>query len=173
VQHFLPDHPGFVHFPLGLLAAAFVFELLGLIFRRDSLHDLGRGALFLGTLAALAAVGTGLAAEGLVKPVPRALGSLLDLHKLLALATAALAVILSMWRISVRKRYHGGVRAAFVAALAALAVAVLWTGHVGGRMVYDHGAGVTVGRRTYAAPRGTPAASSPNTPRPAGEAEAP
>ncbi|MBI5836424.1 MAG: DUF2231 domain-containing protein [Candidatus Eisenbacteria bacterium] len=149
----IPNHPAFVHFPLGLLAGAFVFELLGLIFKRQSLHDAGRAALFLGALGALVSVATGLAGEELLgEPQPPLLHDLIERHETLAFITAALAVVLCMWRIAVRKRYRGSTRALFVLALAVLCGVVLYTGHIGGKMVYEHGAAVTVGRRAFGSP---------------------
>jgi len=148
----IPDHPAFVHFPVALLCAAFLFELAALAFRRPALHDVGRANLYLGTLAALVAVGTGLWAEGLVDPRPPALDRLVGTHETLALVVASLAVVLSMWRVALRRRYAGARRGAFVLALGVLALLVLYTGHIGGRMVYDHGAAVTVGKRAIGAP---------------------
>jgi len=68
--------------------------------------------------------------------------------------------VLTMWRVALRRKYTGGTRALFVALLGALTAVTLFTGHIGGRLVYDHGAGVTVGRRTFGA-RGLPAESLP------------
>jgi len=163
MTQFFPNHPGFVHFPLGLLVGAFFFELVALVFRRPALHDVGRACLFLGTAAALVAVATGLWGERLVEPKPPALDALVDRHETLAFVTASLAVVLSMWRVAMRKSYAGGRRVAFVAGLAVLAAAVLYTGHVGGKMVYDHGAAVTVGQRSFA-PHRAPAPAPPAKP---------
>ena len=161
-----PNHPAFVHFPLALLAAAFFFELLGLVFKKPAFHDIGRANLFLGTVAALVAVGTGLWGEGLLDPVPPKLEALVDQHKFLGMLTASGAVMLSMWRVSLRRSYDGVARAAFVAALGGLAAVVLFTGHLGGRLVFDHGAAVTIGRRSFGS-KGLPAESLPPTPAPA------
>jgi uncharacterized membrane protein len=148
----IPNHPGFVHFPIGLLAAAFLFEALALAARRPALHDVGRACLFLGTVAAMVTVGTGIWGEKLVDPRPHELDQLIDRHETLAFLTLSLAIVLSMWRISMRKKYEGQKRLVFVALLGVLAVLVLLTGHIGGRMVYDHGAAVTVGKRTFGSP---------------------
>lgn len=163
-----PNHPAFVHFPLGLLAAAFFFELLGLVTKKPAFHDIGRANLFLGTLAALVAVGTGLWGEGLLDPVPPKLEALVDQHKFLGMLTASGAVLLTMWRVSLRKSYDGAARTAFVAALGGLAAVTLFTGHLGGRLVFDHGAAVTVGRRSFGAHQlpseSTPPAHAPSRP---------
>ena len=146
----LPNHPGFVHFPIGLLAAAFFFEALGLATKRPALHDVGRANLFLGTLATLVAVGTGLWGEKLLQGAPHSLHDLMDRHENLAFVVASGAVVLSMWRVALRKKYTGGTRTLFVALLGALTAVTLLTGHIGGKLVYDHGAGVSVGRRVLA-----------------------
>lgn len=147
-----PNHPAYVHFPLGLLAGAFLFELLGLIFKKPALHDVGRANLFMGTLAALVAVGTGLWGVGLVTPKPPGLEKMIDNHQTLAFASVSLAVVMCMWRVSLRKKYEGGARTMFVAGLGVLAALILFTGHLGGRMVYEHGAAVTVGKRAFGSP---------------------
>ena len=148
----IPNHPAFVHFPIALLSAAFFFELLGLLFRRDSLHDVGRAVLFLGTVCALVALGTGLWAEKLTDPGPRALEAVSEPHKTFAYVTVGLAVLLSVWRLAAGRKYQGPQRGLFVLGLAALTGVILWTGHLGGKMVYNHGAGVTVGKRCLGSP---------------------
>jgi uncharacterized membrane protein len=160
VNDFIPNHPVFVHFPIALLASAFFFELLGLLLRRQSLHDVGRALLFLGTFSALVAVGTGLWAEKLTDPGPRGLEAVSEPHKTWAFVTTGLAVVLCMWRIASRKKYAGSQRGLFVLGLAALTGVIFYTGHLGGQMVYDHGAGVTVGKRTLAS-KPLPAESYP------------
>ncbi len=56
-------HPLFVHLPLALWLAAFLFWAAGLATRRDRVFQAGRWLAYLAALGALAAVGTGLWAE--------------------------------------------------------------------------------------------------------------
>jgi uncharacterized membrane protein len=57
-------HPLFVHFPIALWATAVLFWGLALLRQQEELWRVGRWLLYLGSLGALAAVGTGLWAAG-------------------------------------------------------------------------------------------------------------
>jgi len=137
-------HPLVVHFPIALVPAA-AFALVGW-FVRDRVQWLVV-ALWLqvaGVAGAAAAVWSGEALEESVEgePMVEILGSF---HEELgewalrsALAVLAAVVISLVWHR--RAVNHPGVPApwrAFVAALGMVAAAlVLWTGHVGGTMVW-------------------------------------
>ena len=62
----LNAHPLFVHYPIALLTAALLFEVLWLIFRRESLFHAATAALVLGAVGALAAAASGLQAGAAV-----------------------------------------------------------------------------------------------------------
>jgi uncharacterized membrane protein len=153
-----PNHPAFVHFPLALLCVAFLFELLALITRKPLFADVARIALYLGTLGAIVAVATGLWGEPLTEGKPDAIEGMSESHKSLSLVVGGLAVLLSAWRLFVPRSLTAWRRGVYVIALGSTVALVLYTAHLGGSLVYDHGVGVTIGKRTFGS-KGLPAES--------------
>ncbi len=146
---FFPNHPAFVHFPLALLCVALLFEVLSVTTRRPLFGDLARLSLYLGTLGAIVAVGTGLWGEPLTEGKPDSIESMSEAHKNLSLVVGGLAVLLSAWRLFAARTLTGWRHGAFVLVRAGTVGFVLYTAHLGGRLVYDHGVGVTIGKRTF------------------------
>jgi uncharacterized membrane protein len=162
----LPNiHPGVVHFPIALLAAALAFDVAGLALRRPTWVDRTAAALFLlGALCAWAAVVTGERAADSLVNVPALVQPLVDEHHdwaertawfFSAVAVARLALLVSgrgarPWRLPAR------------ASLLAAALGGQWllygTADRGGALVYVHGLAVV---RPEAAPLG--AAEVPRT----------
>jgi len=56
-------HPRFVHFPIALLSTYVLFEIIGVVFKKEFFSKAAHLILFLGVLGALAAVLTGNRAE--------------------------------------------------------------------------------------------------------------
>ena len=56
-------HPKIVHFPIALLSAYALLEIIGIVFKNEFLSKTAHLFLFLGVLGALAAVLTGNQAE--------------------------------------------------------------------------------------------------------------
>lgn len=134
----LPLHPGLVHFPIALAVVGALAEVAYLAVRRPWLKLFGPILLSLALLGGGAAYFSGQAAEDPAEHqgVPeKAIGA----HEqacIIALSAVALAALLS-W--ATRPKGKGlGLAAVFAVAGAAL---MLYTGHLGGRLVFLHGAG--------------------------------
>jgi uncharacterized membrane protein len=148
----LPLHPGLVHFPIALAVVGALAEVAYLAVRRPWLKYFGPILLTLALLGGGAAYFSGEAAEDPAEHqgVPeKAIGA----HEqacLIALSAVALAALLS-WATRPKEKGLG------IAAIAAVAGAVLmlYTGHLGGRLVFLHGAGQVGQGATSGA--GTPA----------------
>ena len=134
-------HPVFVHFPIALLASAALFYLLGVLFKKDSLLQAGRWALYAGTLSAGLAIWTGLRAERTVEH-DAVVHEIIELHEKLAYVVAGLAVSLSAWTLAVKAAIPSKGKVVFIAALILLVVLIGQQADLGGRMVFLHGAGV-------------------------------
>jgi uncharacterized membrane protein len=85
-------HPVFVHFPVALWLAALGFEALAQLRAREEFHRTAVHLLFLGTLAGLLAVWTGLRAEATVSGESSVVGYVVEEHKLLMLTTTSFAI---------------------------------------------------------------------------------
>jgi len=132
-----PLHPIVVHFPIALFITAFLFELSGLLLRKEILHQT---AIMLYVLAALIAplvVRTGHWEAGrldLNHPV-------LDKHSLFAawLMWVSLMSLPLLWLLY--KKNPKIFRICFVLFAICAVVLITFTGHYGGRMVYEYGVG--------------------------------
>lgn len=134
----LEFHPSVVHFPIALVVVGALFALLYSALRRDWLRWFAPILLSLALLGAVAAYFSGQAAEDRAEEigVPH---DALEEHEsagIWALGTIALACLLS-WAT------HAPRRGVWVAALIAVlaAAATLRSGHLGGQLVFVHGAG--------------------------------
>lgn len=141
----LPVHPMVVHFPIALLAAGFVFELAGMLLRRQWLGHAALLLLVLGALGAVAAARTGEAAEESILETP-AIEEVLEEHedggKLTMWAFLGLAALRAV--LAWLKRFTAPVGWIFLVLWAAGLALLYETAHHGGQLVYTHGAGVSV-----------------------------
>jgi len=122
-------HPMLVHFPIALFITSVLFDLLGIWLTA------------LGVLTGLAAFASGdLAAEAAEKA--GIAESLIETHEHLAGATVGLFGALLAWRLLLRNRFGPRTQIAYwMAATVGLGL-LSATGHYGGSLVYEHGAGV-------------------------------
>ena len=141
----LPIHPLIVHAPIVLLIFSVLLELAGRALDADWARRSALVMLVIGALGAAAAVVTGTAAgeaaerQGVAE---QPIDSHEDAGKLtLALAVGAVVVRAASAKAGSLRSLVAGV--AFALQLAA-AIMVGVTGFRGGRLVYEHGAGVSV-----------------------------
>ncbi len=134
-------HPLIVHFPIGLLYAFFVMELLGFVLGKKELNAAATWMLYLGTIGAAAAVSAGLWAAHKV-PHTEEEHAIMARHRDFGLIVLTLSVILSAWRVRVKGVFSS--RARFLHLIVAFAVvtAIAFGADLGGLMVYKYGVGV-------------------------------
>jgi len=140
VQHLQNIHPLVVHFPIAFLVGAALFYFLSWIFRNQTFATTAFLLLILGTLAAVAAVGTGLYGEEGVMVSRSVREHLLEVHEELMLVTLGLSIVLTAWAFMVRpfpKKGRGLFLLLFVVLLGIMTVGADY----GARMVYDYNAG--------------------------------
>jgi uncharacterized membrane protein len=140
VQHLQNIHPLVVHFPIAFLAGAALFYFLSWVLRNQTFATTGFLFLILGTLAAGAAVGTGLyGGEGVM--VSRSVRQhLLETHEKFMLVTLGLSVALALWALIARPFPKKG-RWLFLLFLLVLLGTMTKGADYGARMVYDYNAG--------------------------------
>lgn len=138
-------HPLLVHFPIALLSAALVFELLALLLSKDSFVKTGWLLQVAGTIGLVAAVVTGLQASSQFDLSGTA-KEYLEMHEQIAFVVSALFAILLLWRIAERGNVPVRGRYWFYG-LFIVGVATMWTGAwYGGLLVYYFGVGVSFGQ---------------------------
>ena len=134
-------HALVVSFPVALLTTAVFFELAALVLKKDGLRRTGFALLLVGTVSAGVAVLIGLQAEDAIQHGP-AIHRLMEEHEELAYFTLGIFGVVALWRLVREGKMGGGERiAAFVLSLAGLGF-LADTGHHGGKMVFEHAAGV-------------------------------
>ncbi len=134
-------HPLLVHFPIALLTAFLIVELLAVIFKKENLEIVASWMLYLGTLGAMATVAAGwLAAQSI--PHGSAVHDVMETHETLGFSVLALAVVLSLWHLFAGAPVSIMGRALHLL-LAFVMVGLLTAGaDLGGLMVYKYGVAV-------------------------------
>ena len=153
----LPWHPMVVHFPLALVIVAALLLVAARLLRSDTLAAgmaiAGTINLCIGAVAALFALGTGLAAV-LDLDVGAAAHQAISIHLKWAMFTTLVLLLLAVWR-------GAGTAPAsrpswvFLIVLLAAAGALTYTGYRGGKNVYEYAIGVKkIATRPIILPRG-------------------
>lgn len=137
----IPFHPMLVHFPIALLFASVLFDLASKALMRDSLREGTLWLLGLGLLGGIVAAIAGGQAEGAAEKAGVA-EALIETHETLAYITLGITAILFLSRLLLRNRFSTRALAAYLVVATLGLVSVSATGHTGGNLVYEHGAGV-------------------------------
>jgi len=143
----MPDlthlHPMIVHFPIALLLVGFATDAAGLIFKRELLTQIGFYLLILGALGTIAALlsgenaGAGIAEQGSLKKA-------IEQHENAAILTVWLVSFTAVFRTAlvIYKKYSGAFKAAVLILFFVSTLSIARTGYYGGKLVYEHAAGV-------------------------------
>ena len=144
----LPLHPILVHFPIALLLAGLGVDLGSLLLKSEWLGRTALLLLILGSLGAAAAVWSGSVQEGLILRTP-AIDRTLDTHEESGEITMWLFLGLSAARAGLtwRRRLTPWARWILFVLWIGGAGLLVRTAYYGGRMVYEHGAGVVAPAR--------------------------
>ncbi len=135
-------HAMLVHFPIALLLAGFLSEIIALFSKRPFFRQVAFFLLLLGTLGTIVSYIAGNAAgEGMEEG---SLGKAMELHEQAATIalwlTIVTAVIYSAFTIF--KFTKSWTRIISIILFAAVIGSIARTGYLGGQLVYKHGAGV-------------------------------
>jgi uncharacterized membrane protein len=127
--------------PIALLVTAVFFDFMALGTRRVGLRLVSFSLLMVGALGGVAAVVSGLQAEDHIdhgEAVHRAM----ETHETFALISLGVFGVLALWRLFRERKMGATERAvALVASLAGVGV-LFATGLYGGRLVFEHAAGI-------------------------------
>lgn len=137
----LDFHPFVVHFAIALLTASVVFDVLSISADRPHLQTVGWWNLFLGFLAVLFAVITGLYAKNNAY-FPEASLQLIRYHQYFGLGTAVVFTILFVWRSGMDRKIMPRWQTLYLLIAVLGTVLILATGFLGGHMVFEHGTNV-------------------------------
>ena len=136
-------HMVVVHFPIALLPVALALDVLGLVLRSRDVAVAGRWCLWVGTLAAVAAVVSGLDGADDVHPyVSDDAEALMTTHMKLQYGTTAAAIGLSLWRLFAGAPVPQRGRAIYLLLSVAMVANLIVASDIGGQMVFLHGVAV-------------------------------
>ena len=138
-----PIHPMAVHFPIALLSASVLFDLLSSRWCQEDMRVISLYTLILGLAGALVAVITGAVAEEAVEHsgVPE---WVLEIHETLGFGTFGIFAGLLGLRVAQRLGWIRERRALTMVLESAAVVVLFVASYYGGSLVYEFGAGVMV-----------------------------
>ena len=134
-------HAALNDLPAALLTVGVLFDLAAWAFKRESLKWAAIWTLWTGVVGGWLAVFAGLQAEDVIEH-GEGIHELMEKHETLGLATMILFTVLLAWRLWRRFRTSAAeewvLRGLSIVGL----VLVTWTGVIGGKMAFEHAAGV-------------------------------
>jgi uncharacterized membrane protein len=134
-------HPAIVHFPVALLTIAAFFGVLSLFSKKEFFKETAFWNLLIGVIGAIVAVLTGLIEEQILAHNDE-IHRILVRHKFTGFGILIASFVLLIW-VWVRKNKFGkGEYIAWVFFLVLGTAAVFYQGFLGGKMVFEQGAGV-------------------------------
>jgi uncharacterized membrane protein len=134
-------HAALNDLPAALLLVAALFELLALATRKESFRLVSFWTLIVGAIGGAAAVLSGLQAEEHIAH-GEAVHRVMETHELLAFITLGIFGVLAIWRIWREKRMGTTERALAMALSLGGAGVLIATASYGGRLVFEHAAGI-------------------------------
>ena len=134
-------HAALNDLPAALLLVAVLFDLVGTVTRRPSLRTAGFWTMMAGAVGGALAVLSGLQAEEHIAH-GEAVHQLMGTHEDLALITLGVFAVLALWRIFREKRMASAERAVVLALSVVGLGFVVATGVYGGKLVFEHAAGI-------------------------------
>lgn len=134
-------HAALNDLPTALLVTAALFELLALATRKEGFRQVSFWTLIVGAVGGVAAVLSGLQAEENIAHGD-AVHRVMETHELLAFVTLGVFGTLAVWRLLRERKMGTGERALALAATLGGAGVLIATAVYGGRLVFDHAAGI-------------------------------
>ncbi len=140
----IPLHPQLVHYPIALITISFFFDLVGAVRDSKNWTQFGAVLLLLAVVFALVALLSGQSAEDLLNPMPEDLHDAVEEHEDLATFTFFYILLLGIARASmhIKNKLNSWLRWGYVVLAGISVILILRVSHLGGRLVYIHGAGV-------------------------------
>src|SRR6266480_87970 len=127
--------------PAALLFVTVLFDLGAWVTKRDSLKSAAVWTLWAGVIGGWVAVLAGLQAEDVIEH-GEAIHELMETHETVALTTMGIFTVVLAWKLFRRSKLTGteeaGLRVLSVAGL----VAIIWTGVLGSKLMFEHAAGI-------------------------------
>ena len=128
-------HPVVVHFPIALILAAALAEMLNMLTGRSLFGNAARYSVAIGALSTIFTVGFGWAAGAFAR-YPGELARVLTLHRWLGTSAGVLILLTAILSETSRRKKTGGLRASYRITLFVAALLIGVVGHFGGTLVF-------------------------------------
>ena len=140
----VPLHPQLVHFPIAFLVLSFIFDLTGALRNSKKWNQFGGIILLLAIVTAFAALQSGESSKEMLKPMADSLHGAVEEHQDLATLTFFFILILGIVRgwLQLKGLFDSWLRWSYIVLIGSGVFLILRVGHLGGKLVYQHGAGV-------------------------------
>lgn len=137
-------HPPIVHFAVALIIIGVIFDILGFIFRNDSLKHAGFWTIIMGAVAVWGAAISGHQAEELVEEAVKGTGAyqLLEQHEEFGEILPWIVSVLGLFRLFLHFKKHNLLFGLYLIAGLVVAGMIGFQGRIGGKLVYEYGVGV-------------------------------
>ena len=135
-------HAMIIHFPIALLMAGFLSEIIGLFSKNKFYKNAAFYLLLLGAVGAITAYISGsYAGEGMEEGI---LETPMELHEEAALISLWLAIITALFNVTLYyfKYQRSWAKWAGMILFTGLIISIARTGYLGGQLVFKHGAGI-------------------------------
>ena len=135
-------HAMIIHFPIALIMIGFLSEIISLFLKKSFFRNTAFYLLILGSLGVISAYFSGNFAGDGIEEGPLKIP--MELHEQAAVITLILAIITTLFKTTIFYFKQNASWAKWIGALlfTALVASVIYTGYLGGQLVYSHGAGV-------------------------------
>lgn len=134
-------HAALNDLPALLLVLSVVLDVAGSVTQRESLKAAGFWTLVIGAAGAVPALVTGLLAEEVVEHGGR-VHEIIERHELMGKILTGYFIALAGWRVWRKGTLSAAERPTYLTLAGVGALFMLWMAHLGGTIVYEHGAGI-------------------------------
>ncbi|RUM61602.1 MAG: hypothetical protein DSY66_01815 [Persephonella sp.] len=137
-------HPPIVHFAVALVIISVIFDVLGVVLKKDSLKNAGYWTLLVGALAVIGAFITGHQAEEMVEKFIEGTEAYKRLEIYETIGTVVLVAVLIQiaFRLFIAKKDDIRLTGIYlILGLIVISIVAL-QGRIGGKIVYEFGVGV-------------------------------
>ena len=134
-------HAALNDLPAAVLLVAVIFDVLAAVTKRPSLRIAGYWTMLAGAIGGVLAVLSGLQAEEHIAH-GEAVHEIMETHEKLAFVTLGIFAVVALWRIFRESKMASGERTLSLLVSIGGVVALFATSILGGKMVFEHAAGV-------------------------------
>jgi uncharacterized membrane protein len=134
-------HAALNDLPPALLLVSVLFDLAGSATKRERLRTAGFWTLIAGVAGAALAIATGLRAESSIEH-GETVHRIMERHETWAIAVSVTFALLAAWRIWRKDALGPQERPTYLFAATLAALGIVYVAHLGGTLVFRHGAGV-------------------------------